>query len=100
MSLAIWKHPCAKRNQQPISPHDLSTTALSALARVKLVYQRKQGKGKSSDTSHFPASFKMAKAGVSVGDLKLQLWTWWVAFPQRHLSGLVAVQQAVQWMER
>lgn len=65
-------------------------TALSVLARIKLVYQKEQGKGKSSDTSHFPGSFKKAKEGISMGDLKVQLWTLWVAFPQLHLSGLVS----------
>lgn len=39
-------------------------TALSVLARAKLAYQREQGKGKSSDTSHFPGSSQMATEDI------------------------------------
>ena len=74
-------------------------TALSVLGRVKLVYQREQGKGKSSDTSRFPGSFKMAKERRQCGRSEASTLGFVgseVASSQLHLSGLVALH----WMKR
>lgn len=61
------------------------------------MYQREQGKGKSSDTSYFPGSFKIAKERRQCGRSEASALGFVgseIAFLQLHLSGLV------HWMKR
>lgn len=86
----IWKCFCAERNQHPTIP----MAVLSLLAGAKLVYQREKEKGKSSATSHFPGSFKIAEERYQCGRSEasgLGSVGSAVAFPLLPLSGVAAV---------
>lgn len=50
---------------------------LSLLAGVKLVYQREKGKENPQVLLTSLEISKQLRKGVSVGDLKLQLWALW-----------------------
>lgn len=69
-------------------------TALLVLARVKLVYQRRRGEGRSSGIFHFLGSFKLAKEGCQCGRSEASALGFVrseAASSQLHFSGLIAV---------
>lgn len=90
----FWKCLSLERSQHPT----ISVAALSVLSGVKLMYQREKGKGKSSATSNFPGSFKIAKERCQCGRSEasaLGSVGSAVAFPLLPLSDLAAVA----WMK-